>query len=184
MPSKSRSKVVALVILLSGMVALFGASRLFLEPPAQLDRRKAMLAASAVLLASGSDRASAKPDWQGSYEDSKYPGCKRDIGVVDTKLFISGYDANPGPECSLGVVKPWNKVATLASSDAETFSITSEVIGSRKKFVKTGKWNGNGISWDDGSTWTKQAKGAATSGPQITASAGQKAGLRYAPDAS
>ena len=73
----------------------------------------------------------------GSYSDANHPGCARRITLADTSALISGTDEDGTPFKARGTVA--GKTLTVDLGGAALL----------------GTWNGLGIVFSDGNTWTK-----------------------------
>ena len=88
----------------------------------------------------------------GTYIDPQHPGCTRKIVLAGSNAIITGKDVVDGKEWK-AKAKPYGKALLIdfsakgGPSGGEAFSGQADVVA---------RWNGIGLVFDDGNTWTKK----------------------------
>eukprot|EP00440_Ansanella_granifera_P030457 gb/GFBE01033090.1/.p1 GENE.gb/GFBE01033090.1/~~gb/GFBE01033090.1/.p1 ORF type:complete len:195 (+),score=29.24 gb/GFBE01033090.1/:1-585(+) len=116
-------------------------------------RRQALLGLGLAAPAAAASSAWAV-EWAGSYEDPERPGCKRKVLQLDTnEIQVNGKDPDRGRTCNANKnLEKWTVKGTVSGND-----VRINLGGPDGGRQVVGKWDGSGITFENGMKWEKKA---------------------------
>eukprot|EP00929_Paragymnodinium_shiwhaense_P061022 TRINITY_DN30458_c0_g1_i1.p1 TRINITY_DN30458_c0_g1~~TRINITY_DN30458_c0_g1_i1.p1 ORF type:complete len:260 (+),score=40.14 TRINITY_DN30458_c0_g1_i1:69-782(+) len=123
-----------------------------------LERRRALFSLVPGMMLGGAALENAAeavqqvPPWQGRYNDTDHPGCKRDVYVDGMQVKLIATDGRPG--CMKGEKqRAWNTTGRINIASYNEMIIDYRVRAGPERWIL--KWQDDGVVTQDGIKWKR-----------------------------